>query len=467
MAIFTGTDGNDLLQGGNQNDLLLGLDGNDTLDGGVGLNTLEGGTGDDAFMVHSLTDTAVEDPGEGTDIVYWAGLGAYQLPDNIEDLTLQGNATEGTGNALDNTIFANIDVDSGLSVTLDGRAGDDNIWGGANDDAIQGGDGDDWLDGGGGGDIIHGGAGNDYVVGESFSFGAGWNDTLFGDAGDDLLEGLDGDDVLEGGDGADILHGYAGDDVMNGGAGTDWFQVDVGTNGFDHDMVKDFTDGEDRILLALDGLTAPDMSSVQSTAQSGNSTAITFSSGGEMRLDNVSADAITSDDFLFYQDGSFASETLSGGAFSDMLSGGAGNDQLLSAASSDLVLGGDGQDRLRAGSGDDVLNGGTDRDTSKGGFGADAFQFGSLADTGDTIFDYDAAQGDVVDLSEIDANPSRTGDQAFRFVPAFDGRACEAVLTYDVGHDRTVLQLDATGDSRADFVLRLDGYVTADAGWVL
>jgi serralysin len=72
-----------------------------------------------------------------------------------------------------------------------------------------------------------------------------------------------------------------------------------------------------------------------------------------------------------------------------------------------------------------------------------------------------------VDLSWIDADVHRDGDQHFRFAEAFTGRAGQAVLTYDAARDRTLLQLDVDGDARADFVLHIDGHAGPDAGWVL
>ena len=93
--------------------------------------------------------------------------------------------------------------------------------------------------------------------------------------------------------------------------------------------------------------------------------------------------------------------------------------------------------------------------------------FKNLKDSGDTIRDFAAAQRDVIDLSGIDAKTGKSGDQAFSFTDAFHGKQGEAVLTYDAGKDRTVLQLDVNGDAAADFFLILDGQVTAGDGWVL
>ena len=82
MAIINGTPGNDLLTGDQSgipendeifgfagNDTLNGLGGNDTLDGGTGNDSMAGGTGDDTYVVDSVSDAVVENPGEGIDTV--------------------------------------------------------------------------------------------------------------------------------------------------------------------------------------------------------------------------------------------------------------------------------------------------------------------------------------------------------------------------------------------------------------
>jgi len=60
--------------------------------------------------------------------------------------------------------------------------------------------------------------------------------SLRGNAGDNVLRGMHGDDSLDGG---------RGDDLLIGGTGEDVFEFDLKTG---HDVIKDFTDGEDLIL---------------------------------------------------------------------------------------------------------------------------------------------------------------------------------------------------------------------------
>jgi Ca2+-binding RTX toxin-like protein len=114
-----------------------------------------------------------------------------------------------------------------------------------------------------------------------------------------------------------------------------------------------------------------------------------------------------------------------------------------------------------------VLKGGEERDILIGGDGADVFKFHRLSDSGDKVADFSAADGDVIDLSRLDADGTRRGDQDFVFAEALSGEAGQAVLAYDAGRDRTLLRLDVDGDGAADFVLKFAGEVSADTGWVL
>ncbi|HEX8232218.1 MAG TPA: M10 family metallopeptidase C-terminal domain-containing protein [Caulobacteraceae bacterium] len=165
--------------------------------------------------------------------------------------------------------------------------------------------------------------------------------------------------------------------------------------------------------------------------------------------------------------GNAIANRLLGAAGKDLLVAAAGDDLLEGGAGGDRLYGGEGRDRTEGGKGADLLVGGAGRDLLTGGHGADVFRFTALTDGGDLIRDFNPAEGDRVDLSWIDADVHRDGDQHFRFAEAFTGRAGQAVLTYDAARDRTLLQLDVDGDARADFVLHIDGHAGPDAGWVL
>ena len=86
-------------------------------------------------------------------------------------------------------------------------------------------------------DTINGKKGNDKV------FGLAGDDTLKGAAGNDKLYGGDGDDILVGGKGKDKLDGGAGDDSLRGSADKDVF---VFADGYGNDTCLDYKAGEDK-----------------------------------------------------------------------------------------------------------------------------------------------------------------------------------------------------------------------------
>nr|WP_298097893.1 cadherin domain-containing protein [uncultured Shinella sp.] len=144
---------------------------------------------------------------------------------------------------------------------------------------------------------------------------------------------------------------------------------------------------------------------------------------------------------------------IKGGSGSDILEGRAGNDTLFGGAGRDILKGARGSDKLYGGSGADDLYGGN---------GQDIFVFKSQADlttsinVTDTIFDFSQSQKDVIDLSAIDANIGKSGNQAFTFIKsdAFTGKAGE--LRYEKKASETYVYGDTDGNGKADFVLHFD-----------
>jgi Ca2+-binding RTX toxin-like protein len=194
MKVVTGSSGNDNLSVDQSHDTRIEAGaGNDILSsGGIGHNTLIGGAGDDGYRVASKFDVVIEDAGGGNDIV--TAYVDYVLPDNVERLTLSGDAHTGVGNALDNKIVGTVGGD-----TLSGMGGDDNISSLDGDDQVSGGDGADFVSAGNGNDTLIGGAGSDMLKGEA------GNDSISGGAGNDTLDAGAGVDVLSGGTGADMF----------------------------------------------------------------------------------------------------------------------------------------------------------------------------------------------------------------------------------------------------------------------
>ena len=166
-------------------------------------------------------------------------------------------------------------------------------------------------------------------------------------------------------------------------------------------------------------------------------------------------------DRLYGGDGS---DVLDGGAGRDMMYGGAGNDiyhvdharDVISesgGSGDDTLAGGRGADTLFGGKGADVLIGGAGFDVLTGDGGADRFVFEVEADSPvsgrDAITDFSHAQGDLIDLSAIDAVAGGS-DEAFTFVNALTGSAGQLVVQTVAADSYRVLG-DTNGDGVADF----------------
>jgi serralysin len=161
-------------------------------------------------------------------------------------------------------------------------------------------------------------------------------------------------------------------------------------------------------------------------------------------------------------------DTLNGGAGDDSLNGGDGNDKLLGGAGNDVLLGGAGADNLNGADGDDVLTGGAGIDQLFGGIGADRFVFTLVTDSNraggnDLIKDFRHSDGDIIDLSGIDANTVTADDQAFTFVNAFSNQAGQLVVSAAAGQSR-YLYGDVNGDGNVDFILQVNSATNLLAG---
>jgi Ca2+-binding RTX toxin-like protein len=127
-------------------------------------------------------------------------------------------------------------------------------------------------------------------------------------------------------------------------------------------------------------------------------------------------------------------------------------------------------DTLKGNDLDNTLQGATGADTLTGGAGADRFVYTAVTDSRaanlDRITDFKVSDGDLVDVSAIDAMAGG-GDDPFHFVSAFGGHAGEATLRYSSTTGLTTLSLDVDGDGAADFALTLAGAISASAAFVL
>jgi Ca2+-binding RTX toxin-like protein len=383
--------------------VLTGNDASNILDGGVGADAMSGGAGNDTYVVESTDDSVIEHLYQGHDTVLSAI--SYTLGDNVENLTLTGDAAlEGFGNDLNNVITGNAAANH-----LSGGAGNDTLDGGAGADAMHGGTGNDTyhVDDEGDVSVENSGEGHDrvfataghtlgenledlYLQGTSDIDGVG-NDIgnyLFGNDGDNHLDGRGGNDYLFGNGGEDVLDGGAGDDYLDGGSGADTLSGDTGNDGYrvDHwgDRVIEVDDGGIDSVTSRVGFTLGDF--VENLYLSGeedingagngldniivgNDAANTLSGeGGDDTLDGAAGnDTLYGGDgvdWLYggddaYVDGYGGGEFFGGGEFSyggsyladndDFLDGGAGDDHLDGGSGNDLLLGGDGNDYLYGG----------------------------------------------------------------------------------------------------------------------
>lgn len=377
----TGNAENNTIVGTAGNNTLSGLDGNDVLIGNGGVDTLIGGLGDDTYYVDSTTDVIIENMGEGTDTV--RSSVSWVLGDGLEHLILEVGSSgviNGTGNALDNTIIGNRATNS--LVGLDGNDYLDD--GGGGGDRMYGGNGDDtyvitdatakiFEDAAGGIDTVilrAGFASSTYKLAANIEnlimqtqfpsvTGNGLDNTITGSTGGDTINGGGGNDVLFGMEGDDKLTTGSGDDTLDGGEGADTMSGGSGNNLYIVDNVGDVVIGGS----GLDHI----QSSVSFTTGSGVEN-LTLTGTG-----NINA---------------------TGNSLANVLTGNSGNNTLSGLAGNDTLIGGDGDDLLIGGAGADTLTGGNDADTF-------LFQALSAFSAVDTITDFDAAEGDAINIADI------------------------------------------------------------------
>jgi Ca2+-binding RTX toxin-like protein len=276
------------------------------------------------------------------------------------------------------------------------------------------------------------------------------------------IDGGDGADTLAGGHEANVLVGGAGDDtyVLSGVLSSDSEADDV--------VIEAVGGGYDTVQVAAASYTAPE-----------NIERLDLLSGGAKAfgnaLDNVlygnSADNTLQgghgNDMLYGQDGD---DTLLGGDSAsltlqdptntdkgaDTLDGGNGADTLSGDYGADSLIGGAGNDHLDGGDGNDTVVGGTGADYMYGRAGADLFVFGQNdleSGVTDTINGFKGSEGDVIDLSAYDTNPTVAGDQAFTLLAnnaAFTGAGQVRYHTSDA-----TLQFELNGDGIVDYSIKL------------
>jgi Ca2+-binding RTX toxin-like protein len=476
----------DTLFGGIGNDELHGGDGDDRLDGGTGDDVVDGGAGSDTTSYRSAPDGVVVDLSlTGRQDTVGAGRDVLRNVEHLDgsrfDDTLRGNigANRLFGDAGNDRLHGNAGNDRLL-----GGVGDDELRGGLGDDLLGAGIGDDLVDGGDGLDCVSyaeassavrllltrtgaqntGGGGTDTLIGVEQATGSPFDDVLSGDArvnrlsgggGNDWLLAGAGDDFLIGGAGGDFLDGQAGEDHMAGGPGDDVYRVGGRGDGVSETGGEGLDTIESSISYELEA-------NVENLALRG---AAANATGNE--LDNEIA-GNAGDNRLTGGDGR---DTLYGGDGQDSLYGNRGYDRLEGGAGRDRLYGGLGDEEIDGGDGDDWIQGGSGADHVRGGPGADRFVFASAAEVSngpaDEIIDLNVAQ-DTVDLTGIDADSTRTGNQAFIPVERWGMLPGQALLSYDETADVTFFDGDVNGDGVSDIGFVMTGrFEFADGGFAL
>ncbi|MTE01011.1 hypothetical protein GIY56_11965 [Paracoccus sp. YIM 132242] len=346
--------------------------------------------------------------------------GAFEIGTNRFDYddqeTPEVAALRGGGFVVTYTSDSIDNDDDGVAMRVLGRgtAGDD-VLGVDVTGTLAGLGGNDRLTGTMRANVLEGGGGNDRL------FGLGGNDRLRGGLGHDGVEGGAGNDTLAGDDGNDLLAGGAGHDLLQGGGGND---VLNGSLGVDTAVYA----GSVVVTVRLA------MTAQQKTGH------------GLDRL--VGIENVTS--------GS-GRDVLVGNGLANSLAGGAGNDNL---------RGGDGADRITGGTGADTLWGSLsalkdgDRDTFVFTSPADARTGASGADR---IIGFERGV-DRISLSAIDADPGMAGNQAFDWGGAKP--VTHGVWVTATGSTR-VVNIDVSGDARADMQIYLAGMTGFSAGDLL
>jgi Ca2+-binding RTX toxin-like protein len=151
-----------------------------------------------------------------------------------------------------------------------------------------------------------------------------------------------------------------------------------------------------------------------------------------------------------------------GGDNDDQLTGGGGADRLFGGSGDDHLYGGSSADVLAGGSGKDWLFGNYGADRLTGNGGADMFVFTQRSDSTvaakarDIITDFSHQDGDQINLSfDTGGGPIPGSNLSFIGAKTFSHHAGEVRdFVYD---GNTIVQVDATGDAKADFELILLG----------
>lgn len=264
--------------------------------------------------------------------------------------------------------------------------------------------------------------------------------SLWGNEGNDELSGYKGDDKLYGGAGSDTLHGGQGNDILDGGSGGDLMQGFSGNDTYYVDSSLDVIDGED-VSMGVDTVYSD------------------FSRNLESNIENMILTEAMGSVFISWAGGNELDNQLTGNIFSNALYGYAGDDTLKGLGGDDYIYGYEGNDNLNGGDGNDTIGGNDGADTLIGGAGKDyltgdagndSFYFTTAtespnSDLRDRIGDFNSSEGDLIDISSIDADASTSSINEAFAMSQINYDPISHVLSADVLNSSTDFSVDLTG----------------------
>ena len=440
VDVITGSQGNDLVNGGRGDDQAFLSGGNDTFvwNPGDGSDTVDGQGGTDTLVFNGANiNERIDISANGQRGRFTRDVASITMDlNNLEHIqfTALGGADTITVNDLSGTAVTQVALDlSGVagtgqgdgaadSVIVNGTAGNDHISivssgaqvlvnglpaqvtitgaEAANDQLV--------INGGAGNDIIDASALNAGQIGLVINAGDG-NDTITGSQGNDVINGGTGNDVAllgagndtfvwNPGDGSDTVDGQAGADTLqfnganvaesitisaNGGHAT--LSRDIGTVTMDLDNVETINVGAlgGADTITVNDLTGTDVSGVNidlagSTPGAGDGQADTIVINGTNGADAIT---VTNTNGVVTITGLASTVTITNFEANDriVINGLGGDDVIQAAGLTGMQLtanGGDGNDVLIGSPGDDVLTGGAGDDILNGGPGIDVLDGG-------------------------------------------------------------------------------------------
>lgn len=267
------------------------------------------------------------------------------------------------------------------------------------------------------------------------------------------IDGLEGNDTLGGGLQNDYIDGNVGNDVLFDNFGNDTVMGGLGDDRFIVDAGNDYHEGGP-------GIDTVDLRNVYSSVFGSY-----VASYAGVRIDLASTSAqdlgpLGIDHFVGFENawGTSGSDSICGNADANSLHGGdAGNDILMGRSGADTLVGGRGADTVAGGIGADVIYAGFE-DRADGS--CDIIQYAALDESGTAAQTRDVIHGfvrgqDRIDLSRIDANPFKPGDQAFKVVQEFTSVVGEVRIDYSKAD--TIIAVDGDQDFYVDMTIFVRG----------